>query len=1117
MSPSSSAAPESIRRVGLAVSGVVLLGLLVAPVAAQVVLNEVVYAPASMGRLDENMLATRVELYNASGTDVTLGGWMLSTRDALSPVLLPDLDLPSECFLTVYFCAGTDDVDFADGAGAYYYGSAALEFDQMQDECALYAGAPDASTMVDFVAWDTTGAYAPGSAHDYAAAAGIWTAGTFVDTQNLDDGDSLARYFDGFDHDIADDWRIVPLTLYVHHGAYTVENPIQLSPDNRAVFTAAPTLFEWTEVIGATGYDFQIATDYTFTDLVVDVTDLTDAEYELLGGLSNNVYFWRVRASFGADETPWAAEWMFVVNSDLVALEAKFCRSCPFKFQHKDTRLLCLWDDRQRGSLTGPPVRPGCPETGPCAWDIPHPDQSPDDSGCLHGRNYCWAASIAMVNGKYGGDLSQDRIAYENWHNQRPEPEGDLGHDRPNSDPQITTTLSWALNGAAISYQYVGAGNFTFAQMKQWIDERDCFVAAVPGHCLVPNFYFEFTTPTGTDVQIVYANDPWFGPYHPHVFSYVIAGSPTPYWRRHRENVFDAVWLQPTTGVTARMQEASVNTDSDNDGIMDFDEDIRALESSMNDPDTDKDEVPDKNDIRNYTFHDSYHRGHDNDDLWFSDFDFDGHRSENDCDSDNDGDFDGGEDINGNGRNPEAGETCMFMPFREVIGVHVDKDVYLVGEPVYIVDNDARLTRTYHAYSDYWYEYGGGCPTYSDGQALGHTGQFATNYLGGAYTTLVDFCPAVGEYHVTVDVLSDSLYSTPDNWDPDDCWVCKVGYRPVPDYPTPMTPIYSGCPSAPVRVATPGAYDPDGDITRWVWIINGDVWYDGDYPEIWFTFPPGYTNITVVFYDDDELSDSASDGFYVYGGMMFPVEIPMGEQINLHDATDQRYDTITVEEPASFEFVDDGYDAFSRVYPGDSDYWVGPVVDITMACYEPVSVYLWPFMSMYFTARYYVDPSVAEYGLPTVYAAVRDIDGNQAELGAVFEPDPELMPAEWTTVEVSLMSYINADEGFNPEFIKEVLFYGQGLYLEDGEPGLEWFDVLEVEIATGSYEIPGDCNDDYMIDAVDWQVVQGCMAGPGWEVSGECDCADMDGDTDADLRDMFEFQLEFGYIIPPKE
>ena len=59
-------------------------------------------------------------------------------------------------------------------------------------------------------------------------------------------------------------------------------------------------------------------------------------------------------------------------------------------------------------------------------------------------------------------------------------------------------------------------------------------------------------------------------------------------------------------------------------------------------------------------------------------------------------------------------------------------------------------------------------------------------------------------------------------------------------------------------------------------------------------------------------------------------------------------------------------------------------------------------------------------------------------------------------------------------------------------------------------EVLGDCDPNGRLDRADFASLPGCMAGPGSDVAGECGCADMDTNGDADLGDFAEFQRRFG-------
>jgi hypothetical protein len=208
--------------------------------------------------------------------------------------------------------------------------------------------------------------------------------------------------------------------------------------------------------------------------------------------------------------------------------------------------------------------------------------------------------------------------------------------------------------------------------------------------------------------------------------------------------------------------------DFDEDGVKDFDELYRFCSVSVFE-DTDMDEVPDKMDIRSYTFHDTDHGGHENDALDFPDIDHDGLRAECDCDTDNDSDFDGGEDIDGDGRSPEGGETCVYggAPPLE-IWVDTDKFVYSPDEHVWLYG------RTLHQDTTYWYDIIEDCPDLADSMSLSWDGLLFTDAEGAIELEDLGTFP-VGIYLVVVDVLRDNHYSEPDNWDP---WTCFL----VEDY-----------------------------------------------------------------------------------------------------------------------------------------------------------------------------------------------------------------------------------------------------------------------------------------------------------------------------------------------
>jgi len=746
---------------------------------SSIVINELNSKEGHTGAELESHRNQWVELFNASSLSQSLSGWVITNGAGAQVAALPSWTLPPMCYLTVHLGSGTNDSDFSDQDGHYYTGDSSTTFVGDEDECALYSGAPSIMTVVDFIAWGN-GSHTPGVPDGDASTAGIWTSGDYFDTGELFTAHTIGRVFNGWDTNVPGDWMVFRWKEYITTGLTQPENPAMLTPENSAVVETNSPTFTWNQATSIDSYQLQVDDDPDFSspeiDTVISSKSLTSAF-----PLPNGMYSFRIRGIAGSLRSLWSAVRRFLVFPNITV--GAHLSSCPFKFQRKDTEMLCIWDDANA-------ARPGCAETGAHRWDVPHPDAAPPGNE-PHCDNYCARASIAMINDHYGGTLSQDRVSYHYFNEITDRvvgPEGDLGHGSWMVGMDFVNSISWALSGAAINSVPRPAGGFTFAQMKGWIDQLDCFVINVPGHVVVTTGYIEVAI-GNVNAQVVFIHDPARGAFTPKVYSWNVLGLPQP--GGITDNI-TWVFLQPVGHAGAFIEEASIRQHSDGDEVVDFDEQTpRAFHSNKGLDDTDKDQVIDKNEIRNYTFHDQpgHHPGHENDALDFPDIDGDNLRAENDCDSDSkngafpaDGDFDGGEDINGDGFNPGRaggpgnrcdGETCQFWVDDYCIEVATDKMVYALGEPVYIVDlPSGPWTHTYHEWSLYWYEIGLGCPTKADGDPIAHHNAFFTDGGGHAFTDFVEFCWPPGWHYLYVDVLTDNLYSTPDNWDPWTCWYC---------------------------------------------------------------------------------------------------------------------------------------------------------------------------------------------------------------------------------------------------------------------------------------------------------------------------------------------------------
>ncbi len=91
---------------------------------------------------------------------------------------------------------------------------------------------------------------------------------------------------------------------------YSQPNPPTLiSPLDSAVDISLYPTFDWADVAGAIYYRIQISTNPLFSNLVLDVTQMTNSSYTLLPGVLNYCtwYYWRVCAINSNGQGQWSA------------------------------------------------------------------------------------------------------------------------------------------------------------------------------------------------------------------------------------------------------------------------------------------------------------------------------------------------------------------------------------------------------------------------------------------------------------------------------------------------------------------------------------------------------------------------------------------------------------------------------------------------------------------------------------------------------------------------------------------------------------------------------------------------------------------------------------------
>lgn len=694
----------------------------------------------------EDVLPARLDLYNSGPASWDATGWAVASPDW--SVALPSWIVPPKSYLRLVLDSGVDDADFSDSVGTFHAGSPNV-LDRAAGELGLYSGPPAAATLADFVNWGM-GSSSFGSIYAQSQTVGQWPAGQYVDLTGDEGFSTIGRTPSGHDTNIPANWSEVRrewLELPVPH------TPLQWLPRNGVLLPAVTTLL-WKPVSGAVIYQVEVDNDSTFTS--PEASQVIFGATTATISIADGDYYWRVRPNVPTGAPP--AVWRFAQGTPSAALTFGYS-VVPQYYQHKDARLLCIWHLQNQFNAGGANTRPGCTEAAGAAgpWDAAHATDSTHIVGCPHCSWYCTRCSIQMICHKFGGSLLQDEISYHFWQNANPGPEGDLGHNR-GAWPERNATYSWALSGAAI-----GQTNNNPDAAIPWAtiiaqitaDRPILMVINNSAHTVVLNGYF---VGPATGNHYIHINDPWPG---------------SSGWFIHAGNATRWYTL-PAGAVAGRATDANVATDDDGDGVVNFDEQhpdpasgqvARTFCSLHNDPDTEDDEVWDKEEIRSYTFHDGDHAGHNNDALLFPDGDGDGLRQECDCDGDNDSDFDGGEDINGDGHNPVGGlETCEYNPDHLInCGVVLFPGPVLCTEDVYL------FGMTYHQFSWYPYEVTSPCIPPVDGQGIGWSG-IVFSAANGIIPLQYIGTYSPGSYRVIVDVLRDHLYSEPDNWDPWTCW-----------------------------------------------------------------------------------------------------------------------------------------------------------------------------------------------------------------------------------------------------------------------------------------------------------------------------------------------------------
>ena len=395
-------------------------------------------------------------------------------------------------------------------------------------------------------------------------------------------------------------------------------------PLDGVILTGTEATLAWYPVPGAASYRVEISTDDSFSGSVLETS--TSEPALATGLLAPGHYVWRVR-TVGEDGRESAVSevsgFELRAEEDRAPPPVRKQLSVPYVTQHKDTAMLLLEEPH---------------ETMPMAWDQNHPIPNHKD---LADKMNCALAMIAMTNAFYGGDLSQDRIGYEKLKTRQPGPEEDLMYGYGLNSDDATAAFEFALGGPVEYIPTFKSFDDAWALITVAIDSGTPVPGAGPRHGYVISGY----QVEANGHRVIVVNDPANGRgLRIDLDSGKGTAKTLSLWRLQGSYV-------------GRKQEKSVTTDTDKDGVVDFDETER-FKTNPNVPDTDQDKVRDKQDVITGVFDPehgyAFHPGDSG-----RDWDGDLVPTELDPDSDEGGCKDGDEDTNRNGHR-NGKETWNF-------------------------------------------------------------------------------------------------------------------------------------------------------------------------------------------------------------------------------------------------------------------------------------------------------------------------------------------------------------------------------------------------------------------------------------------------------------------------
>ena len=414
--------------------------------------------------------------------------------------------------------------------------------------------------------------------------------------------------------------------------------------------------FAWREVDGAKSYRLNVLSATDSSTVFQKVTEKNQAD----AALDSGEYLWRVESSgYGLGSAAWdegakplddLLGQRLSVFADTTWIAERYLNVTPLAAR-KDTRLLDVkWGEMAFAR----------------EWDEPHLEHSHYDE---EESDRCWAVGAQALNHYYGGNISQDEIKLKfKGHpnlfvfsdSTKAKILGAFLHSAQGGldDIYFPSLLLWVLNENASLTRKDSLPSET--DVKTWINAGIPLYVWTERHVMILDAY-RISLSGRMDVRLLNTDN-----------------DGTVEWRVLKSSALKG-FIAATVSGDVRKSDVRIHTDSDGDGLMDYDE-IERFGTDPYNPDSDGDGIDDKTEIFSYTIRENLLDSNRTvwkiglTELFYADIDGDSLRAELDFDSDGGGKADGEEDKNKNGLK-ESEESDIYDADDDFTPVEIGSDV----------------------------------------------------------------------------------------------------------------------------------------------------------------------------------------------------------------------------------------------------------------------------------------------------------------------------------------------------------------------------------------------------------------------------------------------------------